>query len=163
MDTSAYSSMPQGTTSWWTNTFNPTKAEQIFNSAQASIDRQFASDQAEIARSFNSVEAQKQRDFEQMMSNTAYQRAASDARAAGLNPYVALGHGASTPSGASASSSAVTSSGARAAGRRGLGEDLALTIVNSAFKMMSQLTSQGMSMAASQMAGGEAASFAVGF
>lgn len=54
---------------------------------------------------FNAAEAQKQRDWEQEMSNTAYQRAASDMKAAGFNPALMFQQGgASTPSGSSAHS-----------------------------------------------------------
>lgn len=53
---------------------------------------------------FGSSQAEKDRSYQQQMSDTAYQRAMKDMRAAGLNPMLAanLG-GASTPHGAHAS------------------------------------------------------------
>lgn len=54
----------------------------------------------------NANEANKNRSFQRDLSNTAYQRAASDLKAAGLNRILALGSPASTPSGSAASISA---------------------------------------------------------
>lgn len=60
---------------------------------------------------FAAEEAQKQRDWEKEMSETAYQRATNDMKAAGLNPsamYGGTAGAASTPSGASASANGGT-------------------------------------------------------
>lgn len=55
-------------------------------------------------REYNAKEAQKLRDWQEYMSNTAYQRAMLDMKAAGLNPILAYQQGgASTPGGSAAS------------------------------------------------------------
>lgn len=62
--------------------------------------------QTDYANAFSAEQAQLTRDWQERLSNTAYSRAVSDMRNAGLNPALMFGSAtaSSTPSGATASS-----------------------------------------------------------
>lgn len=98
---------------------------------------------------FNAHEAERAFNRELSASNTAYQRAAADMRAAGLNPYTMHTGGATVPSGRSASAAGGERSGA------GFGQ-LIMSLVGSAFDLSKMALSNNNRLAVEMLRGGHA-------
>lgn len=139
-------------------------SQESANRANADLAREqraWASEEARIARESNAEQAWLNRKFQESMSNTAYQRAVEDMKAAGINPMLAyMKGGASTPGGAQGSASAPSGTSARVESSRigdAFKESLATAMQVSRFEKEMQAADAAIDLDKARAAGESAA------
>lgn len=97
----------------WNSTLGTGAIMSALSQENARQANEWAKENMREAMAYNSKEAQKARDWEEMMSNSAYTRAVADMKKAGINPILAAGSQASTPTAGIASVNALQAQMAR--------------------------------------------------
>lgn len=114
-------------------------SEGINNLLSGNLDYARTLDLLEREQAFSAAEAQKNREYQKMLSDTSYQRAVADLKAAGFNPALIVGQGgASSPTSAAAFS---TSKQAISAGKNAT--QLLNTLISSAFQLINKVMPSG--------------------
>lgn len=137
-------------------TASQNKQAQEFSAQQAALDRAFQQSSADKAMQFSADQAAINRQWQTEMSNSAYSRAMSDLKNAGVNPLLAVTAGqSSTPSVGNASgfsSAGRAASGYSGSGRAGSGiKANAASIVSSVVSMINQQSANSAKMVSSAM------------
>lgn len=136
-------------TTAWQRSEASAEAQRQWASSQNALTRQHDEDMINLAHQLNEQSAQASFDRQLAASNSAYQRAVDDLKAAGLNPILAVGGQASTPSSSAASVNAIGSGAVGGVSADAYKANTGKGDLSSIFGSIAQLFAAGESVSAS--------------